>query len=227
VESLKSRFESITRRIDERASQVGRDPASVTLIAVTKMHPFETIEELYRLGQRDFGENYVQELLGKAEQAVARGLTEIRWHFIGHLQSNKVKSLLPIVYAIHSVDSAKLATEISKRAEREIPIFLEINVDEEESKTGAKPAEILALFRAVRDLPNVEVRGFMCIPAPGDNNRTRLSFRKLRDLAAQMIGAKAECSMGMSDDFEIAIEEGSRFIRVGTALVGARSPKNI
>lgn len=222
METLSARFDSIRSRIRERAEKVGRDPATVTLIAVTKMHPFETIEELYRLGQRDFGENYVQELLGKAEQAAARGLSEIRWHFIGHLQSNKVKSLLPVVHAIHSVDSAKLAQEISKRAERKTPIFLEINVDEEESKSGAKPAEILPLFRAVRELPNIEIRGFMCIPAPGDNQRTRLAFRKLRELAAQMIGARAECSMGMSDDFEIAIEEGSRFIRVGTALVGAR-----
>lgn len=205
---------------------VGRDPSEITLIAVTKMHPFETVEALYKLGQRDFGENYVQELLEKAALASAQGLNEIRWHFIGHLQSNKVKSLLPVVHAIHSVDSAKLAQEISKRADRKIPVFLEINVDEEASKSGAKPAEILPLFRAVRELPNLEVRGFMCIPEPGDNKKTRLSFRKLRELAAQMIGAKAQCSMGMSDDFEIAIEEGTRFVRVGTALVGPRPQKN-
>ncbi|RYZ61980.1 MAG: YggS family pyridoxal phosphate-dependent enzyme, partial [Proteobacteria bacterium] len=204
MESLSDRYQSITTRIQNRARLCGRDPSEITLIAVTKMHPFETIEALYQLGQRDFGENYVQELISKSRQAREKGYADIRWHFIGHLQSNKVKVLLPEVYAIHSVDSVKLASEVSKKAERPVPIFLEINIDEEESKTGAKPGELLALLRGVRALPQLELQGLMCIPSPEDPKKLRLSFRKVRELGAQMIGARCHNSMGMSDDFEIA-----------------------
>lgn len=204
-----------------------RVPSSVRLIAVSKTQPASAIQELYRLGQRDFGENYVQELVEKAADLEARGCTEIRWHFIGHLQTNKVKALVPIVHAIHSIDSTKLGREISKRAEaagRKLECFLEINIDEEESKSGFAPDVAAVAAKELSALPGLSLRGLMCIPAPRkDAENLRPVFKRMRKIEENCRPyTHGELSMGMSDDFEIAITEGATKVRIGTSIFGAR-----
>jgi pyridoxal phosphate enzyme (YggS family) len=204
-----------------------RLPPTVTLIAVSKTQSADAVEALHRQGQRDFGENYVQELLEKSRELEARGCTGIRWHFIGHLQTNKVKALLPVVYAIHSVDSLKLANEISKRSERKIRCFLNVNIDREASKSGFTPEETLACAGRVAGLPNIDLRGLMCIPAPRESaDAIRPAFSALRELEKSCRPhTQGELSMGMSDDFEIAVSEGATSIRIGTRLFGWRNRK--
>lgn len=202
-----------------------RIPASVTLIAVSKTRSADDVEALYRMGQRDFGENYVQELLEKATALKERGYKDIRWHFIGHLQTNKVKSLLPIVYAIQSVDSVKLAEEISKRAgPRKIPCYLNVNIDCEESKSGFAPQDVAEAARAISALPGIDLLGLMCIPAPRSNGEDRkIPFAALRELEKSCRPhTKGALSMGMSDDFEAALKEGSTAVRIGTLIFGSR-----
>lgn len=212
-------------KLTDRYSQLKeRIPPAVCLVAVSKTQPAAAIEELYRLGHRDFGENYVQELLEKARELGARGCTGIRWHFIGHLQTNKVKMLLPVVHAIHSVDSVKLGREISKRAERKIPCFLEVNVDGEASKSGFAPAEVRSAAQELAGLQNLDLRGLMCIPAPRPRAAEMKSvFVALRELEKSCHPwTQGELSMGMSDDFEMAIDAGATSVRVGTRLFGSR-----
>ncbi len=195
------------------------------LIAVSKVHPIAKIQELYHAGQRDFGENYVQELLQKDAELKSRGITDIRWHFLGHLQTNKVKSLLPVVAFIHSVDSIKLAKEVAKRAVSPVDVFVEINVENEPTKSGFLPEQIGTALGEIAALPNLRVRGLMCIPSP-EGGRSGLAFRQLKALRDQhrdLLGP-GELSMGMSDDYELAAREGSSWVRVGTALFGPRNP---
>lgn len=195
-------------------------PESVTLVAVSKTHPFEKIKTLYDLGHRDFGENYVQELLSKAEAARAIGITDIRWHMIGHLQTNKVKQVLPVVFLIHTVDSIKLAQEIQKRATRQIPILLEINIDREETKSGFQPDGVNEAVKEISQFQNISLRGLMCIPQP---SRHGDSFRRLKELETTLRPyTQGVLSMGMSEDFESAIQAGSTHVRVGSAIFGAR-----
>jgi pyridoxal phosphate enzyme (YggS family) len=198
----------------------------VTLLAVSKVQPLDAIRALYELGQRDFDENYAQEMLNKATTLASEGKRDIRWHFIGHLQTNKVKLILPHVYAIHSVDSIRLAQEISKRAGAENPprniiIFLEVNLNSETSKAGISLAQVDALAESVRSLPHLDLRGLMAIPDPklGAQN-LRKAFSSLREKTQAL--HLPEISMGMSSDFEIAIAEGATQVRIGTALFGAR-----
>jgi pyridoxal phosphate enzyme (YggS family) len=201
-------------------------PAHVTLVAVSKTKPASDIEAMYRLGQRDFGENYVQELLSKSQELSDR-CPEIRWHFIGHLQTNKVKQLIPIVHAIHSVDSMRLAEEISKRAgEKRVSCFLEVNIDSEPTKTGFAPDQAKEACAQIAALPGLSLQGLMCIPAPRtDLREKRVPFARLRELEhACRPHTQGSLSMGMSEDFEIAISEGATAVRVGTLLFGARTP---
>ena len=194
-------------------------PASVTLVAVSKTHGPDAIREAYRAGQRDFGENYAQEWREKAD-ALA-DLDGLRWHFIGSLQTNKVKILAGRVAAIHTVDRVELAREISKRfAARGATarVFLEVNTGGEETKSGCAPGDAAALAEAVRALPAIAVAGLMCIP-PLDAD-PRPHFRALRALRDGL--GLAELSMGMSADWRIAIEEGSTCVRIGTAIFGSR-----
>jgi len=196
------------------------------LIAVSKTQRFEKILTLYEAGQRDFGENYVQELLEKAALAREAGLSDIRWHFIGHLQTNKVKVLLPHVFAIHSVDSVKLATEISKRSEKPNSIFIEVNIDSEESKSGVQISELRKIAEEIHALPNLKILGLMCIPDPNRKEGSRAAFHRLATLEADLRPlTQGELSMGMTADFSEAIAEGSTMIRVGTAIFGERSPR--
>lgn len=227
---LLGNYLAIRDAIAAAAAQAGRPTDSAKLIAVSKTHPFEKIRELYLAGHRDFGENYVQEMIAKATQARDEGLSEIRWHFIGHLQSNKVKSLLPWVFMIHGVSSLRLAEEIAKRAEsqekRRIPVLIEVNVDDEESKSGARIPEIRKLAEAIGTLPSLELRGLMAIPDPARSGGAREAFRRIAALEASLRPlTRGELSMGMTSDFGDAIAEGATYVRVGTAIFGTRSPR--
>lgn len=205
---------------------------NVTLVAVSKTKPVADIQQLYDLGQRDFGENYVQELVEK--QALLP--TDIRWHFIGHLQSNKVKLLIPFVYMIHGVDSLKLLQEINKQASktnRILPVLLQVHIAMEETKFGLDEKELEGIKNFVPEMHNVSVKGLMGMASFTVNQEiVRSEFRRLKKLydqlnlrfAARSPGlAFTTLSMGMSADYRIAIEEGSKMVRIGSLLFGERS----
>lgn len=199
-----------------------RVPAGVTLVAVSKTHPAEAIREAYAAGQRDFGENYAQEWRDKAD-ALA-DLADLRWHFVGGLQTNKVKLLAGRVHLVHAVDREELARELSRRFGQKgavARVLLEVNTGGEATKGGCAPADAPALAAAVRALPAVELRGLMCMPPPEDDPRPH--FRLLRELRDRL--GLAELSMGMSGDWEIAVEEGATIVRIGTAIFGERPRK--
>ena len=209
--------------VAERLARVRAEvPAGVTLVAVSKTHPAEAIREAFAAGQRDFGENYAQEWREKAD--ALEDLAGLRWHFIGSLQTNKVKYLAGRVHAIHTVDREELAREISRRFGQKgavARLFLEVNVGGEGTKGGCAPADVPALAAAVRALPAVDLVGLTCIPPPEDDPRPH--FRALRALA-EGLGLR-ELSMGMSADWRIAVEEGATVVRVGTAIFGERPRK--
>lgn len=217
------RLAGVRARIAAAAARAGRPEGAVTLLAVSKTKAEASIREAYAAGQRDFGENYVQELAAKA--AALSDLPEIRWHLIGSLQRNKVKQVVPIASMVHTVDSAALAQEIDRRAAaagRVVPVLIEVNVGGEASKAGCAPSEVPALAKVVRSLPHLVLRGLMTIPPDTDDReQARPFFAELRALG-EAIGGAAELSMGMSHDYEIAIEEGATIVRVGTAIFGAR-----
>jgi len=199
-----------------------RLPAGVTLVAVSKTQPASAIREAYAAGQRHFGENYAQEWREKAE-ALA-DLPDLTWHFIGALQTNKVKYLAGRVGYVHTVDRLELARELSKRfaaAGAVARVFLEINLGGEAQKAGCPPEAAPALLEAVRALPGVAPVGLMCIPPPEDDPVPH--FRALKALAGRL--GLPELSMGMSGDWEQAVAEGATFVRVGSALFGARPPR--
>lgn len=207
----------------------GRNPEDILLLAVSKTKPETDIMALYNAGQRDFGENYVQELRLKQENLPK----DISWHMIGHLQRNKVKYIAPFISMIHSVDSMDLARVIEKEAEkngRVIPVLIEVNVGGEASKFGVKPEEAASLAHAVNELPHVLLKGFMTSAPPlEDPECLRPIFRELRQITVDMNlknhnNEKVDfLSMGMSNDYEIAVEEGSSCVRIGTALFGERA----
>jgi pyridoxal phosphate enzyme (YggS family) len=197
-------------------------PAGVALVAVSKTQPADAIREAYAAGQRDFGENYAQEWREKAD-ALA-DLPDLRWHFVGSLQTNKVKYLAGRVHAIHAVDREELAREISRRFAQKgavARVLLEVNTGGEATKGGCPPAAAPALAEAVRALPAVELAGLMCIPPPEDDPRPHFQLlRRLRDA----LGLR-ELSMGMSADWRVAVEEGATLVRIGTAVFGERPPR--
>jgi pyridoxal phosphate enzyme (YggS family) len=209
--------------IAERLARLRAElPAGVTLVAISKTQPAARVREAYEAGQRDFGENYAQEWREKAD-ALA-DLAELRWHFVGSLQTNKVKYLAGRVAAVHTVDREELARELSRRfGQREAVarVFLEVNTGGERTKGGCAPADAPALAASVRALPSVELVGLMCIPPPDEDPRPH--FRLLRALRDDL-GVRA-LSMGMSGDWRIAVEEGATVVRVGTAIFGERPPK--
>mgnify|MGYP001190367509 CR=1 FL=1 len=221
------------RRIEERVAaacrRCGRERSEVTLIAVSKTKPVSMIRELMDIGVRDFGENHAQELVSKTEE-----ITEpLNWHFIGNLQRNKVKYVVGRACLIHSVNSLKLAEEIEKEAarkHRKERILVEVNIASEDTKTGISGEEAVALVKAAAALPDLTVCGLMAVAPPTDrpeeNRRYFREMRLLRDklAAMQLPGTDIrELSMGMTGDFEIAIEEGATLVRVGTAIFGARN----
>lgn len=207
------------------------DQKNVTLVAVSKIKPVPDIQKLYDLGQRDFGENYVQELVEKQPQLPA----DIRWHFIGHLQSNKVKYIAPFVHLIHGVDSQKLLKEINKQAaklNRVIPVLLQVYIAREESKFGLDASELEALLTAeeTATFNNIRIEGLMGMASfTSDTNAVREEFRTLKSLADRWASHITEniqlrtLSFGMSGDYALAIEEGSNMVRIGSLLFGARN----
>lgn len=198
-------------------------PPGVKLVAVSKAQPAEAVREAYAAGQRHFGENYVQEWRQKAEALADLG--DLAWHFVGSLQTNKVKYLVGRVALVHTVDRLDLAGEISSRSAQKgsaTRVLVEVNVAGEAGKSGCAPAEVPALVEAVRALPGLELRGLMCIPpAQGD---PRPHFRTLRALRDRL--GLADLSMGMSGDYPTAIEEGATLVRVGTAIFGERPARH-
>ena len=227
--SVAARLAAVRARIDAAARACGRDPASVTLVGVGKTQPAPALDAAWDAGLRDFGENYVQEWRAKADLLAHR---ELRWHFIGGLQSNKVKYLVGRVHLVHSVDRASLLDEIAARSARAgltTGILIEVNVGNELTKSGCAESELEGLAARAASLPGVSLRGLMGIPpflAPEEVRPHFRHLRRLRDgLAArlpQLGPAFAELSMGMSSDLEVAVEEGATFVRVGTDLFGAR-----
>jgi pyridoxal phosphate enzyme (YggS family) len=224
--SFADNLAAIQQRIDAACARAGRDPQSVLLLAVSKTQPAAAIEEAVSAGQIFFGESKVQE--AKAKIPISPG--KARWHFIGHLQTNKVRDTVELFETIQSVDSLNLAREISKRCEqaaKQMPVLLEVNVAGESSKFGYPPEKLLAELKELKSLPRLTLQGLMTVPPyVTDPEKARPHFRQLREL-------KSECeeilgyplphlSMGMSGDFEIAIEEGATIVRVGTALFGER-----
>ena len=226
--TIATRLEAVRERVAAACERAGRDPAGVTIVGVTKTHPVDAVEEALAAGQVDLGENRAQELVPKAEQAADMGLAP-RWHFIGGLQRNKVRQVLPHIAVLHSLDSLRLATEIEKRAEQgrspnpdvPLPCYLEVNVGGEDSKQGVAPGEVAELLRATAELRHVDVAGLMTVaPQVDDPELVRPVFRELRELAEAH--GLAELSMGMTEDYEVAIEEGATVVRLGRVIFGPR-----
>lgn len=222
---IAGRLNAVHERIENAARRAGRDARSVRLVAASKTQQPHAIRAAYGAGVRDFGENYVQEALAK--QAELSDLKDITWHLIGHLQTNKAKVAAGAFHLIQSVDSIRLANALAKvRHDPPIPVLVEVNLGGEASKTGVMPDGVEALLNAIRS--QVEVRGLMAIPPPGANAEASRPWfarlRELRDRLARSSGlALSELSMGMTDDFEVAIEEGATIVRVGRAVFGERA----
>jgi pyridoxal phosphate enzyme (YggS family) len=224
-------LDGVRERIRRAATAVGRDPAEVRLVAVSKTKPASAIREAYAAGQRDFGENYAQELVEKAAELA--DLVELRWHFIGHLQSNKARVVARVAHVVHTVDGAPLARELGKRFASasegrgesgvRLPVLVEVNVGGEAQKHGVSPADLGEVLAAVDREPALHLRGLMTIP-PNDLEAARRAFEALASLRNAHGGAArlAELSMGMSDDLEIAVACGATLVRVGSAIFGAR-----
>lgn len=225
---LRDNLYEVEERIQEACRRAGRDRSEVTLVAVSKTKPAEMLMEAYDLGVRVFGENKVQEIREKYEVLPK----DIEWHMIGHLQTNKVKYIVDKVRLIHSVDSFKLAEVIEKEAEkhgRTVDVLLEVNVAEEASKFGLKPSDVLPMAEKISQLPHVNLRGLMTIaPFVENPEKNRAIFANLHELYVDIKeknidnGTVSILSMGMTNDYEVAIEEGATMVRVGTGIFGAR-----
>ena len=226
LEHIPERLAAIRTRIDEATQHAGRPRGSVRLVAVSKTKPAEAIRIAYAAGQRDFGENYVQELANKAAELA--DLPDLRWHFIGALQRNKAKITTNLAALIHTVDRDELVGELEKRAAalgKKLDVLIEVNVGDESSKSGVAIDALAALLEKARNAPHLQTRGLMAIPPfLDDPEAVRPYFAKLRKLREDHGGAAAlpELSMGMSHDFAVAIEEGATLVRVGTAIFGSR-----
>ena len=221
-------LQTVEKKIRQACEKAGRDRSEVTLVAVSKTKPIPDLEEAYKEGIRIFGENKVQELTDKYEQMPE----DIQWHMIGHLQRNKVKYLIGKTELIHSVDSLRLAEMIEKEAEKKqcvVKILIEVNVAEEDSKVGVHTEEVLPLIQKISTFSHIKICGLMTI-APNVKNpeENRLYFAKLRKLLVDIKGKNIDninmdiLSMGMTNDYEVAIEEGATMVRVGTGIFGVR-----
>lgn len=230
---LLERISSVSKKITYAALRTGRNPEEIKLIAVTKSQPIDKIKEAAQLGLRIFGENRVQEAKAKIQQVgdfIDQWKMNIEWHMIGHLQSNKVKDAVRLFTMIHSLDSEKLAILINKEAEKINKIqrvLIQVKLSEEESKYGVKEEEVERLIESCLNLKNIKVEGLMTIPPYFENPEdVRIYFRRLRKIRDELnkkgYDFIKELSMGMSNDFEVAIEEGSTMVRIGTAIFGQR-----
>ena len=216
----------ISDLLDKSAIEANRDPADVRLLAVSKKQPLSKIRDAAAAGQRDFGENFVQEGVEKAEALAELGLT---WHFIGHLQSNKTRMVAEYFDWVHTIDKLKTARRLSEQRPERLPplnVCLQVDVDAEDSKAGVAPTALPELAVACAELPNLRLRGLMCLPeVRSDFDEQRVPFAALRDLAEKLRSDGIDTdtlSMGMSADYRAAIIEGATIVRIGTALFGAR-----
>ena len=226
--TIKDNITNIRQRIDASCHKAGRDPQTVHLLAVSKKKPLSDIEAAVAAGQKMVGENYVQEFVAKYDECSV----DVDWHYIGALQTNKVKYLRGKVAMIHSVDRLSLAKEIDRqwaKGERPVDILIQVNIGNEETKAGITEEELEPLVYEIVEFPHLRIRGLMAIPPhSSDPEESRQWFRAMRQLADSIAALKLpnvsmdELSMGMSDDFEVAIEEGATLIRIGTAIFGAR-----
>lgn len=222
-------LEQVRKNIDEACRMAGRDPKEVTLIAVSKTKRVSMLKEAYDAGARCFGENKVQEIMDKHPQLPE----DIQWHMIGHLQRNKVKYIVDKVSMIHSVDSLRLAQTIEQEAAKHnvcVPVLLEVNVAQEESKFGLKMDEVLPLIETIADFPHIKVQGLMTIAPYVENAEdNRDFFRQLKklsvDIEAKNINnvSMSVLSMGMTGDYQVAVQEGATMVRVGTGIFGERN----
>ena len=229
ISSIRENIIAVNENIDNACKAVGRNREDITLIAVSKTKPVEMLLEAYEAGVRDFGENYIQELVDKIPQLPS----DVRWHMIGHLQRNKVKYIIDKVSMIHSVDSLRLAEEISAQAIKknvEVDILVEVNVAQEESKFGTFSADAVLLVEEISKLPGIHVRGLMTIaPFVEDAEENREYFRKLKQLSVDIAAKNIDnismnvLSMGMTGDYVVAVEEGASCVRVGTGIFGERN----
>lgn len=229
MKMLKENLQKVEENIEAACKRAGRDRSEVTLIAVSKTKPVDMLQEVYDTGIREFGENKVQEMMDKYEVLPK----DIHWHMIGHLQRNKVKYLMGKAALIHSVDSLRLAEEISAQSVKHdviTDILIEVNIAGEESKFGTSKEEAMALVEAAAKLPNIHICGLMTIaPYVDDPEDNRKYFRGIRELSVDIKEKNIDnvdmriLSMGMSGDYEIAIEEGATMVRVGTGIFGARN----
>lgn len=229
--TISDNIAAIRQRIDAACARAGRDPDTVRLVAVSKTKPAQMIDAAAAAGQQLFGESYVQDFLSKVEEVQQ----PVRWHFIGALQSNKVKYLRGRVKMIHSVDRLSLAREIERqwaKLDEPIGVLLQVNIGDEDSKAGARAEELPELARQVASLAHLRIRGLMALPPIAeDPEEVRPHFRRLRELAGRIEElalpgvSMEELSMGMSHDFEVAVEEGATLVRVGTAIFGERTKR--
>ena len=225
---IKENLANVRKNIEESCKKVGRDVSEVTLITVSKTKPLSDLRIAYEEGSRDFGENKVQELVSKIDEMPS----DVKWHLIGHLQRNKVKYIAGKVAMIHSVDSYRLAEEINVQAKKNscvIPILIEINIAGEDTKFGIKPEEAEELIREISELENVKVSGLMTsAPNVANPEENRAYFKAMKDLFVDISSKNIDnvemkvLSMGMTNDYTVAVEEGATMIRVGTGIFGAR-----
>lgn len=221
MSEVAERLSRIRERVAAACARAGRPVESVTLLAVSKLKPAALIREAYEAGQRDFGENYAQELRDKAAELA--GLEGLRWHAIGPLQTNKAKYVAKAAQAFHALDRLDVARELSKRrADAPLPCYVEVNIGGEQSKSGLEPDALGPFLEEVRALPGLRLEGLMALPPPTEDlEQARGFFRRLRELARAQ--GLAGLSMGTTHDFELAIEEGATIVRVGTAIFGERT----
>ena len=225
---LADKLNLVKKNIEEACDTAGRSPQEVTLIAVSKTKPVEMLKEAYDAGVRVFGENKVQEIVDKYDQMPS----DVQWHMIGHLQRNKVKYIVDKVCLIHSVDSYRLAEEINIQAKKKnitVPILVEVNIAEESSKFGIHAEDAIALVEQIAQLENVRIKGLMTIaPLVENPEDNRQYFRNIRQLSVDIAAKNIDnvsmdiLSMGMTNDYEVAIEEGATIVRVGTGIFGER-----
>lgn len=225
---IKENLANVRKNIEDACKKVGRDVSEVTLITVSKTKPLSDLRIAYEEGSRDFGENKVQELVSKIDEMPS----DVKWHLIGHLQRNKVKYIAGKVAMIHSVDSYRLVEEINVQAKKNscvIPILIEINIAGEDTKFGIKPEEAEELIREISELENVKVSGLMTIaPNVANPEENRAYFKAMKDLFVDISSKNIDnvemkvLSMGMTNDYTVAVEEGATMIRVGTGIFGAR-----
>jgi hypothetical protein len=215
-EKINQNFAAIKKNIASACAKAGRSASEVQLLAAVKAQPIEKINAAIEAGIRICGENYVQ----GAEQKIKEIGNAVEWHFIGHLQSNKAKKAVELFKCIQTVDSAKLAQKISDAATGKFPVFIEVNIAAEKSKFGVLPENVPSFYNEIKKLPNLQVKGLFCMAPFLPAEQARQYFKKMRQLA-QQLGLR-ELSMGMSNDYAIAVEEGSTMVRIGTALFGER-----